>query len=143
VTVRRIHSETLQMSVPWPLAVLMVAPFGVPLALGVYLLVRYPRPYFIAIPFLFAGMLVAVYVAELRYRRHALRVFVASFLLFETYQWTVAAVYFGNGALAAAVLALGLIGTAVMVWKGVDLGRGVVPRSRPHDPGDTRWTSPF
>jgi uncharacterized membrane protein YfcA len=131
------------MSVPWPLAMLMVAPFAIPLALGVYLLVRYPKPYFIAIPFLFACLPVAVHVTERRSRHHTQRVIAAWILLSDTYLGTVAAFYDGNTILSAVVLVLGLIVTALIVWKGVGRVRDVIPWGRPHDPGDTRWTSPF
>lgn len=131
------------MSVPWPLAVFMVAPFGIPAAVGVYLLVRDPKPYFIAIPFLYAGVVAVAYVTDRRYRRHAQRVVAASFFLFETYLFTVAALYIGGATFAAVVLVLGLTLTPLIVWKGVGPSRGL-PWGRPHDPpGDTRWTSPF
>jgi len=131
------------MSVSWPLAVFIVAPFAVPLAVVVYLLVRYPKPYFVAIPFLFLAVPVAVFVTERRFRHHTYRVVAGSYFLFETYLATVGALYVGSATFAVVVLVLGLIATALVVWKGADRLREGIPWGQPHDPGDRRWTSPF
>jgi hypothetical protein len=72
--VERRRSDTRRLGIPWPVLVLLLAPFVVPLGVCVYLLVLYPKPYFLAIPVLMAVLLGAIYVCEGQYPQHASRV---------------------------------------------------------------------
>ena len=134
-----------QTSIPWPLLVLMLAPFGIPLAVGVYLLVLYPKPYLLAVPVVCTAFFAAIVVIEARFRTHASRLMAAACGLFVSYLYATAAWVMFGVAGAVGTFVFGLAVTALLTWK--DALRPESTRDyfwgKPRDPKDSRTTSPF